>query len=453
MRALLSKSAITKVQVVILAVVVVVALITGVAYYYLSLPKEVYIKIGYPLTVTGGLAGFAEGSDWVIKKVEDYVNNKMGGIYISEYGRKLPIKIILRDTKSDPDFAATVAADLITKEGVHIMAGGSSPPGINPIAEQCEKYGVPAVVTCIPLAFIPGPYNWVYYYWFSEIDCAFIYVGMWDQVETNKVFAGLGSDDPDGRTFKELTIAVAEARGYRCVSYDLVPYGTADFSSYIQKWKSAGVEILTGNIFPPDGAALWRQCREMGFIPKVATIARAFLFESSVEALGGDLGVGITTEAWTSKAFPFKSSLLGQTLAEFYEEYEKLYGRHYPIYSYCSESHFEVVIDALKRAASLDKYKIRDAIANTDLDTLAGHICFKKPLSEILSAEEMPLYERYAQNLLKYQDHFSFIPVVGGQWVKGSKWPYELAIVYNWKYDYIPETAPLKTIPELLASP
>jgi branched-chain amino acid transport system substrate-binding protein len=266
-------------------------------------------------------------------------------------------------------------------------------------------------------------------------------------------FAGLGSDDSDGHTFKELTLEVAEAKGYTCVSYDLVPYGTTDFSSYILKWKSAGVEILTGNIFPPDGAALWRQCREMGFIPKIATIPRAFLFESSVEALGGDLGVGLTTEAWTSKTFPFRSSITGQTLAEFYEEYESLTGRHYPIYSYCSESHFEVVIDALKRAASLDKTKIRDAIANTDLDTLAGHINFKKPLSEMLSPEEMTLYEKYGQNLLKYQDHFSFIPVAGGQWVKGTKWPYELAIVYNWKYDYIPETAPLKTIPELLASP
>jgi ABC-type branched-subunit amino acid transport system substrate-binding protein len=142
--------------------------------------------------------------------------------------QKLPIKIILRDTKSDPDFAASVAADLITREGVHIMAGGSSPPCINPIAEQCEKYGVPLVCTCIPLSFVPGPYNWTYFYWFSEIDCAFIFVGMWDQVKTNKIFAGLGSDDPDGHTFKELTLEVAEAKGYTCVGYDLVPYGTTD---------------------------------------------------------------------------------------------------------------------------------------------------------------------------------------------------------------------------------
>jgi hypothetical protein len=28
--------------------------------------------------------------------------------------------------------------------------------------------------------------------------------------------------------------------------------------------------------------------------------------------------------------------------------------------------------------------------------------------------------------LINYQDHYSITPVIGGQWVKGKTWPYDL---------------------------
>ncbi len=50
----LSKSAITKVQAAIIAVVIVAAVIAGVAYYHLMSPTAPeYIKIGWPVPLTG----------------------------------------------------------------------------------------------------------------------------------------------------------------------------------------------------------------------------------------------------------------------------------------------------------------------------------------------------------------------------------------------------------------
>jgi hypothetical protein len=71
-----------------------------------------------------------------------------------------------------------------------------------------------------------------------------------------------------------------------------------DYGAFIDSWKKAKAEILVGSPIPPDFTVLWRQCKQMGFYPKIATIGKACLFPSAVEALGGDLPLGITTEVW-----------------------------------------------------------------------------------------------------------------------------------------------------------
>jgi branched-chain amino acid transport system substrate-binding protein len=76
---------------------------------------------------------------------------------------------------------------------------------------------------------------------------------------------------------------------------------------------------------------------------------------------------------------------------------------------------FEIAADVLKRAGSLKADKIREALVETDLDTMVGHIKFN-------------------------EKNFALTPLVGGQWVKGTKWPWDLKITYNKEHTYIPTT-------------
>jgi branched-chain amino acid transport system substrate-binding protein len=47
---------------------------------------------------------------------------------------------------------------------------------------------------------------------------------------------------------------------------------------------------------------------------------------------------------------------------------------------------------------------------------------------------------------VKYNEkNFSKTPLVGGQWVKGKKWPWEIVITYNKEYPNIPTAG--KTVP------
>jgi len=442
-----SATAISRLQAIIIAVVIVVAAVAAGTYYYLTTKPSApeYIKIGWPVPLTGGEALFGEPDPWVAQQIEDYVNNVMGGIYLSEYDKKLPIKIIIRDTKSDPDFAATVAEDLITREGIHLMITTCASTAI-PASTTAERYEIPCIVSNAPaLAWLTGaPYEWSYLAFWTEVDVAELYVATWDLVrnKTNGIVAGLWTDDPAGRSFRELTVALAKERGYTVIDSGLVPKGTKDFSAYIIEWKKVGAEIFTGNIIPPDFGALWRQCHELGFTPKVATVGRAILFPSAVESIGGDLPLGLTTEVWWSPHHPYKSSITGQTAEELCEAWEEETGRPWTQPMGIAHMVLEIAVDAIKRAGSLDKEKIRDTIANTDLDTIVGHIDYKSPIPD-------ELYKNYPK-IIEYQDHISLTPLVMGQWVREpSEQTWKLEIIYNWKYDEILETAEMILIPSL----
>ena len=58
-------------------------------------------------------------------------------------------------------------------------------------------------------------------------------------------------------------------------------------------------------------------------------MGRALLFPSAIEAIGGDLGLGLITEIPWHPAFPFKSSLTGKTAQELADAYEAEKGKQW----------------------------------------------------------------------------------------------------------------------------
>jgi branched-chain amino acid transport system substrate-binding protein len=241
---------------------------------------------------------------------------------------------------------------------------------------------------------------------------------MWDTLQTNKVVGGLWPNDPDGSAWADAFTKALTDKGYKVIDPGRYPNGTTDFTVFIQKWKEAGAEIITGVPIPPDWAACWRQCNQSGFKPKIASIGKAILFPAAVEAIGGNLPEGLSAEIWWSPSHPFKSSLTGETAADlvaaFPQQWAQPLGFVYAL--------FEVAGDVLARAQSTDKEKVKKALAATKLDTMVGPISFDAK-------------------------HVGHTPLVGGQWTKGEKYPWDLRIVYNQTAPAIKKTAELKPIP------
>src|SRR5262245_45429072 len=103
------------------------------------------IKIGYVSPQTGPLAGFGEADTFVIGGVRRAVGK---GLTIG--GRTHPVEILVRDSQSDPNRAGEVASRLILSDKVDLMLVASTPETTNPVSDQCEVNGTPAISSVCP---------------------------------------------------------------------------------------------------------------------------------------------------------------------------------------------------------------------------------------------------------------------------------------------------------------
>jgi len=384
--------------------------------------KRDYILIGHPNPSTGPIAGFGEASPWADNRAIEAIN-KQGGIYIKEYGKNVPVKVKIVDTESNPTKAAELTAKLIVKDKVDLMVVMHTPDTVNPVDAMCERHSMPCISLDAPVdAWLTGgPYKWCYHAFWTVDSLTNVFLDIWELYagKTNKIVGALWPNDPDGITFEKFFTKMLPARGYKVIDPGRFPYFNKDFTSFANVFKREKVEILSGCPIPPDWATAWTQFKQQGFQPKIATIAKAALFPADVNALKGNLADGLTAEIWWSPHHPFKSSLTGETAKEMCDVWTKETGKAWtqPIgFKYAG---FELAADALKRAQTLDKEKLRDAIAAMDLNTIVGHI--------------------------KYNEkHFAETPLVGGQWVKGKKWPWEYEIITNKNHPEIPITAKMQ---------
>jgi branched-chain amino acid transport system substrate-binding protein len=392
--------------------------------------KRDHILIGRVQPTTGPNAAFTEASPWIDNRALDEINAG-GGIYIEEFGKKVSVKIKVIDTESDSTKAAAVASKLILRDKVDMIYVSHTPGTINPVAQACERFKVPCLGTNEPIEMFlaGGKYHWSFLPGPLVADFIAAYLDMWTNLDTNKVVGFLAANDTDGVAFAQGAQIFLTKAGYELIDPGRFPLGTMDFTSIINKMKKANVEILFGNLTPPDFARVWRQCFRMNFLPKICTMGRAIFFPSAVEALGGDLGLGTSCECPWHPSYPFKSSLGGYKSQVLADAYETSKGKQWtePIgYVYFG---YEILADALKRAKTLKKDVLRNALAATNLETLMGPIKFDE------------------KNICK-------VPAGGQQWVKGKgkfKYDSKLVTAGNWKHIMKPEGS-LQTIQECRGS-
>jgi branched-chain amino acid transport system substrate-binding protein len=373
------------------------------------------VLIGYVSPQTGPLAAFAAADAFIVERAVKALDAK--GIMVD--GKKARFQVKRVDSQSNPTKAGEAAQGLISGDKIDLMVVGHTPDTTNPVGAVCEATHTPCISSLAPIGpWLAGaPYEWTYHFFWDLADLVKVFTGMWETVPTNKVVGGLWPNDPDGLAFAEAFTKALTEKGYKVIDPGRYPNGTSDFTVFIQKWKEAGAEIITGVPIPPDWAACWRQCSQQGYKPKIASIGKAILFPAAVEAIGGDLPEGLSAEVWWSPAHPFKSSLDGETAAQlaaaFPQQWAQPLGFVYAL--------FEVAGDVLARAQSTDKEKVKKALAATKLDTMVGPIQFD-------------------------DKHVGHTPLVGGQWTKGTKYPWDLRVVYNDTAPAIAKTAALKPI-------
>jgi branched-chain amino acid transport system substrate-binding protein len=387
------------------------------------------IKVGHVSPQTGPLAGFAEADAFVLAGIGEAL---AGGI--ENNGKRYDIQIISKDSQSNPNRAAEVAADLILGDEVDIIVAASTPDTTTPVADQAEVNEVPCITTDCPWQpyffgrnGVPGVgFDYTYHFFWGLEDVIGAFLDLWDSSGVAKTVAGIFPNDADGNAWGDPELGLPKplaAAGYTLVDPGRYQPLTEDFSAQIAAFKEANCEIVTGNMIPPDFANFWSQSAQQGFNPKVVTIGKALLFPSVIESLG-DRGDGLTTEIWWTPSHPFSSSLTGESAKTLADAYVAATNRPWTQPIGFKHALFEVVADVIGRVSDLDDTQaIIEAIQATELDTIVGPINWSTgPVKNVTKT-----------------------PLVAGQWQKGAD-GFDLVVTANSNAPEIPKTGELKLL-------
>lgn len=378
------------------------------------------LRIGYLTHRTGPFAPFAEADGFIL---DNAAKALAGGLVVG--GRRYKVEFIARDDQSNPDRQSSLAAELINKSGIDLMLGQATiGPGI---AQQCESNGVPCITTMTPWQAWMFPmkgdpakgFKSAFHFFWGIDDIANVYLDIWKDLKLPRTLGSAFENTLPGNAMGDLKMGmpgIFARAGYRVVDIGKFPADADDFSAQIQAFKKENAEIVTGLFSPPQWATFVKQSAQMGYRPKVMTIAKALLFPGGVQALGKSAH-GMSTEIWWSPAYPFKSSLTGQTARQLAEAYTAATRKEWTQPIGVMHALLEAGIAGLKASGDpKNPQKVADAIRGLSHDTVIGRLDFAG--SGIRNVSKMRC--------------------VGGQWVIDDKGRLDIVVTHNGTAPEIP---------------
>jgi branched-chain amino acid transport system substrate-binding protein len=328
---------------------------------------EIVLGTSAPLTGALGPIGalIRGGYEQAVSEV-----NAAGGIQVGDAKRK--VRLVVLDNKSDPNVATQQARTLVNKNGAVALLGACTPPLNVPLSATAETLRVPLVATCTPVrAWLAGSKSGWHYAWdlfFDEEEATKLSFETADLAETNKKVALFTDNEADGVVMGRLWEKNAPAMGYEVVYRANFPVGTTSYSSFINKAKGAGAEIVIAQMVPPDGIALWKQMKSLGFKPKLAFCEKCGASSGFVKALGPIAeGTGVFL-SFTPDNPEGKSSV--DALRQKFPATADL--------SIAVNAHTaaQVLFDAISAAGTTDPEPLNEAIGKTDKTYASGPVKF-----------------------------------------------------------------------------
>lgn len=370
------------------------------------------IKIGYVNPTTGALAGNGEGCEWVVKQIESYVNDELGGIEVD--GAKKQIKVIVYDSQSDQQTAADMASKLCVEDNVDVIIAIQTPETAIPVETQAEINGVPCIgiqAPVDPCAMASDTHDWTVHAFWTIDNIYEAHKALWTAAgygpNTGAKIGLAFANDADGtawyNTFKEKL----PKDGYVVVDPGQYPSLTDDFSNVVKAYKDGGIDILAGTNIPPDFSNLFTQMQAAGVKVGAITMGKCCLLPGDVAALGENVE-GILSEVWWSPLYPYVSGLTGvdcPTLGAAYLADNKGVMPQPAGYAYAA---LELAVQGLQKAGTTEKEALMKAIRGLNVETIVGPIKYDKEM-----------------NGLAYSDTV----VAGGQWQKNEAGEWELVVI------------------------
>lgn len=331
------------------------------------------IVVGTNLSLTGGLSQLCTEQRWVYEQAIADINAK-GGVFVKEYNKKLPMRLVVEDAESDPGKAAAAIEKLVKIDKVDLLLAGQSTPLTLPscvAAEKLKTYYHASL--CVVDPWEPQHFKWSAVYFFNTVQSASVPFKVMDTIpaaERPKNLALILEDTADGKAMGPLWQSEGKKAGYNFVVVENFTVGTKDFSSTILKMKSKNVDAAI--MFAMDEAVtIVRQMKGAGLGLKYFHVYKGALAHEYWDALGKDAQY-VIADGWWDESFPYPMCKeLGQRFTAKFHKTDKIVGLYYAL--------VQTLAASIEKAGTLDGAKVRQAVITTEFkNTTMGNVKYNE---------------------------------------------------------------------------
>ena len=371
-------------RVLIAGAVIVVLAIVPVAVPHAQKP----IRVGTTMSRTGSLAAMGQnqlrGYELCVKHT-----NENGGVL----GRR--IELLVEDDRSDGATAAALYEKLITQDKVDMIFGPYSSPVTEGMADVADKYRMPMIASAAATSIFRKGRKYV----FMQPSPAERYLeGLIDIAKTRglKTVAAVYEDTLLQKTIAQGAIELAKKRGLQIVLAESYPKGTTDFGGIVAKVKTANPDVLAAATYHTETIA--RLLKKLDVNPKMFGATVDVAFPKFHEALGRDGEFVYGASLWEPELVTLRAGGLIPIARQYpgAREFVDAHRSDFPgaEISYHTGQGYgacQVHMEAIRRADSLDREKVRAAILKLEINTAFG--AFKVDKDGLQVAHRMVLFQ------------------------------------------------------------
>lgn len=327
------------------------------------------IRVGATVAVTGPFSTEVGHFKKLMELWAETVNGR-GGVMMREYGRRLPLKMIVYDDTSQGPVSVRLYEKLVTEDKVHVLLGPYSSPITIQASTVAEKHQIPMIaLEANSTAIFKRGFKWLVGVIDDGTKWSHHYFDMLKAGGQARTIGFVIEDTPHPKEVGAGSIAKARAIGLEIKVEEYFPVATQDFTPIITKLKAADPDIVYVSAFPAREVTFFKQALEQGLNPREFHIIHHGV--AFYGAVGLKAANYVTGEAYwmpgvrAGNSRPFEELL--QKLNIKVEDYPWTSIHYFG---------FEALLAALEKAGTLDRDKLLAALKALDIETISGRLRF-----------------------------------------------------------------------------
>ena len=348
-------------------ILIVAFFLSSVGALIAAAQDQIVVGVVLPTTGREGKPGTyqKEGIELAIKQIND-----AGGVMVKDKGKKLKIKEVFYDDGSDSAKSASLVERAMSSDGATAVLGGYSTALGEPESVMPDRYQTPWITTGAAATSI---FSKGYKYVFGTLSPTTMLGSTTAEL--------IGSLMDSGKLKKGLKVAIVventdhgrdyaegiqdwggkHAGYFNVVLNEKFELGGTDFTGLLQKVKTAKADIFLSDAHLQDYITMQRQYLQQGLHHQFVSYGARGPEADARKALGAGTDY-IFAGIWWSKKLPYPQ------VKKFITDYQQFTG-HEPDSWYAATAYdaVRILAKASENAGTINKSKIRDSLATTEL--------------------------------------------------------------------------------------